>query len=628
MVEKNSKFNISKILQVFLVVFMLLAAPNPLPAQAQVLPGEGPKRVAIIEVEYRSYQWWLLSWRTSQVVCQVYTEHETLPDYAQVKYFCGDQIAQQWLNSGPCTDSERNSSQCNGLYLHMAGSTPATRKVEVNLPPAEVFVSIASCNPLPGSKACTTLPYLRLEAVEPLPNEQIIQIIGTYGGAAFTCPGGACDLPLGPSGVQGTEVTFMAQSSYGDQSENYTAQVRVIPWGDFADPEAASPDKPSYYVDVLSSQWRGEVSSSCSTVWQAFQPVDGPPPWLRTPELASDLVSRNRYYYLAGSLIKQGLVDARSCPDGGVFSSGSASECGMEAAQPIVDQWQNQFDSEIIRVAQDTGLPAQMMKNIFSRESQFWPGIYAKVYEAGLGHLSDVGADAVLLWNPSFYDQFCPLVLSTQTCQRGFGNLDKEQQQMLRGALVQKVNAQCPDCPVGVDLTQANFSISVFARSMLANCEQVGQIVFNSTGRMAGQVAAYEDLWKFTLLNYNAGSGCLATSMKRTIDQGLALNWANLSANLEPACQPGVSYVEDISSIPPSTVSGIGALVATPKPAVYLPTPTYVGTVYVLPTRLPTLTPTATATPYFTPTPTLTPTPTITPTPPAFTPSPTATQVP
>ena len=101
MVEKNSKFNISKILQVFLVVFMLLAAPKTLPAQAQVLPGEGPKRVAIIEVEYRSYQWWLLSWRTSQVVCQVYTEHETLPDYAQVKYFCGDQIAQQLLNSRP-----------------------------------------------------------------------------------------------------------------------------------------------------------------------------------------------------------------------------------------------------------------------------------------------------------------------------------------------------------------------------------------------------------------------------------------------------------------------------------------------------------------------------------------------
>ncbi len=74
-----------------------------------------------------------------------------------------------------------------------------------------------------------------------------------------------------------------------------------------------------------------------------------------------------------------------------------------------------------------------------------------------------------------------PLVLDTEVCQRGFGNLDQAEQEMLRGALVQKVNAACPDCPLGIDLTQANFSISIFARSLLANCEQVGQIIFNTT---------------------------------------------------------------------------------------------------------------------------------------------------
>lgn len=622
MLIKASKNIYSKLLQTFLAAVLLFACFGTTAVNAASFPSDGPDRLAIINVDYTAYQWWLLSWKSSQVLCQIYTEHEALPDFAQVKYYCGDQIAQEWLKTGPCSASQPN--QCNGFYLHLAGSTPATRKVEVKLPPAEVFLSLNNCNPLPGSKACTSLPYLHIAAEEPLPNEQIIQIIGSYGGVPFTCPGSSCDLPLSPTGIQGTELSFMAQSSYGDQSKLYSAQVRLIPWGDFANPEVASPDKPSYFVDVLSSQWRGEINSSCSTLWQAFQPVDGPPAWLRTPELATELVSRNRYYYLAGSLIHQGIVDASSCADGGLMGGGSASECGMQLAQPIVDQWQNQFDSEIIRVAKDTGLPAQMMKNIFSRESQFWPGIYAKVYEAGLGHLSDMGADAVLLWNPSFYNQFCPLVLSAQTCQRGFGNLDKDQQQMLRGALVQQVNAHCPDCPMGVDLTQANFSISVFARSLLANCEQVGQIVYNSTGRIAGQVTSYEDLWKFTLLNYNAGSGCLTTSMKRTVDQGLPLNWANLSLNLEPACQPGITYVDDISNIPPASYTGIGDLLTTPKPADYLPTPTYVGTVYVLPTRLPTITPTATPTPLFTPTPTPLPTPT----PPVPTSSPTATQVP
>jgi len=39
---------------------------------------------------------------------------------------------------------------------------------------------------------------------------------------------------------------------------------------------------------------------------------------------------------------------------------------------------------------------------------------------------------------------------------------------------VQNVSAACPDCPLGIDLRQANYSISIFARSLLANCEQVG----------------------------------------------------------------------------------------------------------------------------------------------------------
>jgi hypothetical protein len=227
-----------------------------------------------------------------------------------------------------------------------------------------------------------------------------------------------------------------------------------------------------------------------------------------------------------------------------------------------------------------------MMKNIFSRESQFWPGIYNRVYEAGLGHLSEQGADTVLLWNPSFFSQFCPLILSEETCQRGFGNLDPDKQALLRGALVQQVNAQCPDCPVGIDLTQANFSISVFARSLLANCEQVGQIVFNSTGRQAGQVASYEDLWKFTLVNYHAGPGCLGNALQRTIGYNQRLSWENVYPNLEEGCKTGFDYVQDVSAMPASGEPGIGDLLSTPEPAPYLPTPTYPPTPW--PTRTPT----------------------------------------
>jgi hypothetical protein len=186
--------------------------------------------------------------------------------------------------------------------------------------------------------------------------------------------------------------------------------------------------------------------------------------------------------------------------------------------------------------------------------------------------------------------------LSEQTCQRGFGNLDKEQQQMLRGALVQKVNAACPDCPVGIDLEQANFSISIFARSILANCEQVRQILYNNTGRQPGQLVSYEDLWKFTLLNYTSGAGCLGNAIQRTINNGNQITWENIAYNLQPACRAGINYVEDVVSMPAVEETKIEDLLVNPTNAAPIsPISTLPNVIY--PTSRPNTTPTP-PTPY------------------------------
>jgi len=102
------------------------------------------------------------------------------------------------------------------------------------------------------------------------------------------------------------------------------------------------------------------------------------------------------------------------------------------------------------------------MKNVFTRESQLWPGVYSEMAEAGLGQLTENGTETVLLWNPDFYDQFCPLVISFETCKNGFGNLSAVNQAILRGALMQRVNATCATCPLGIDLSQAT-SASIFS---------------------------------------------------------------------------------------------------------------------------------------------------------------------
>ena len=584
-----------------MVLIVLLALLRDTPVKSFGLPSEGPKRSVTISTDYAIYEWHLRDWKNSDLVCQIYTESDALPDYSQVLHYCGDKVQKQWMETGACIYGEdiNKPEDCPGLYMHLMHVTPSTKDVEIILPSPEVWISISGCEKTSQQNHCSQVPYLRLQATEPLPNEQIIQIVGRINNVGFTCPGAICDLPLSPTGMNGSLVEFWAESSYGDASPIFTAQVRVIPWGDFANPDGNPTDKPSYYVDVLSTQWLGEGVSTCSTIWQAFLPVDGPPRWLRTPATVEELYTTREYFLLAGSLIKQGLVNASACPNGGLEVNGSATPCGMDIARPYVKEWQNQFDAEIIRVASQSGVPAQMMKNIFSRESQFWPGIYDRVHEAGLGHLSEQGADTVLLWNPSFFSQFCPLVLSEETCQRGFGNLDPDQQALLRGALVQQVNAQCPDCPAGIDLTQANFSISVFARSLLANCEQVGRIVYNSTGRQAGQVASYEDLWKFTLVNYHAGPGCLANALQRTINNKESLTWENLYPNLEEGCRTAFDYVQDVASLPSTGEGGIGDKLSTPEPLPYLPTPTYAPT--QRPTRTPTRQPNPGSTPTATP---------------------------
>ena len=50
------------------------------------------------------------------------------------------------------------------------------------------------------------------------------------------------------------------------------------------------------------------------------------------------------------------------------------SNCGMEVARDAVNIWQNQFDEIILNTAKDTGVPANLLKNLFATESQFWPG--------------------------------------------------------------------------------------------------------------------------------------------------------------------------------------------------------------------------------------------------------------
>jgi hypothetical protein len=287
--------------------------------------------------------------------------------------------------------------------------------------------------------------------------------------------------------------------------------------------------------------------ATCSDSWGVFPPVGGSPEWLTTPRQSEELSSDIPYTYLAANLILQGAVDASACPDGGLAPGGGVNACGLEQARAAVDEWQDRFDELILSTAEETGVPARLLKNLFARESQFWPGIYQAAGDIGLGQLTENGADTTLFWNRSFYDQFCPLILEDGICSDGYLHLDEEQRAHLRRALVESVNATCADCPLGLDLTQADFSVGVFAHTLVANCSQAGQVVRNYSGEQPGEAASFEDLWKFTLVNYNAGGGCLAEGLTGAMGGDLDLTWENVAPHLKGACSGAVDYVNEIS---------------------------------------------------------------------------------
>jgi hypothetical protein len=524
---------------------LMLTAGTAFTAPPQSLsasnPPPGPDRFTTIIIDYTATTWWMAAWENNEVYCSIITDHDGPPTPSEVYRDCGVEIYNYWITQPPCVIGD--ARLCEGFYVYPIEQQAAQKEIAAELPAATAWLSLIDCQPVESvsTTVCEGMPSLVVTGLEPLPNETILRVEGTLGGQPFSCDAVECILPLAGTDPAGVDMEFWAYSSYGDSTILYTAQVRA------AQADVGDPDQLYWYIDVLSTQWQGQPPATCSESWQSFPPVGGAPFWLSTPVHGEDLASDIPYTYLAANLIIQGVVDAQHCADGGLIPGGGVNTCGLEAARPAVIEWQNQFDNLILSVAQETSVPAHLLKNLFARESQFWPGLFQGAADIGLGQLTEDGADTTLLWNSSFYAQFCPLVLDGEVCAKGYIYLEPIERDLLRQALVGSVNASCADCPLGLNLSQADFSIGVFAHTMLANCDQAGRIVRNITGQIPGEAASYEDLWKFTLVNYHAGPGCLGDALEGADLQGLALTWENIAPFLPGACSSAVDYVNDIA---------------------------------------------------------------------------------
>ena len=502
------------------------------------------------------YYWQLRLWSDNSISCEFFVEHEGTPTDSEIVANCTYQEFSTWKNTPAC-DSSIDTTYCSGVYLYNVNSEPTIKTVEVKLSPPKVWLSLTGCAPVDTKDYCQGKPLLVLTGEEPLPNESITSIYGNIGGQDFSCSSSQCLIELEGTPSNGAMIKFTAQSSFGDKSQDFTGLVRMIPVEGTTD---------QYYVDIISDQWLGKSPPSCSEIWQVFPESTELPEWLQTPQSSSEMSSSQTLYYLAAALINNGVVDASNCQNGGLENSYAASECGVVMAGAEIQYWQNQFDQEIVTVAKMDGVPANLMKNIFIRESQLWPGIYEKIEEVGFGHLTENGADTALLWNKEFYDDFCPLVLDQSACNLGFPQLSEENQKILKGALLRRSNATCSECVNGIDLTKANFSIHVFAETIKANCSQVNQIIQNNTGKSTREVSSYSDLWRFTLVNYNAGAGCLSKAIYQAHSVGDPIDWEHVAASLQDSCAAAVPYVVDVTGGDTESISEFSTPIPTMTP--------------------------------------------------------------
>jgi len=379
------------------------------------------------------YVWWMLNWKSNQIVCSVPIIHEGLPTFEEIKKHCGNESANEWLYTPPCNQSK----SCNGVYMHLARTESLT-----NQSPTDISESTANI------------------------------------------------------------------FAYQQQNRKF--------------------------ID------------SCALIWQA-QPPPGRPPWLMTPDIGGSLATYNDYYYLAGRLIANNIVKADHCRAGGLDGMGYANECGMDAARPFNHYWQNQFDPNIIDAAYEVGVPAQLMKNLFARESQFWPGTFYYPNEYGLGQITNNGVDVLFIWNTKFYNEFCPLILSKDSCSSSYIQLNRQDRDMLRGAVIAQINADCPDCLTGIDMDRTKLGIPFTANLLVANCHQVAEMVTYITDYTPGAVASYQDLWLITLANYHAGSGYISNALYKTWQKTGTLNWSEIASRIPYGAKEVHQYVEDIA---------------------------------------------------------------------------------
>jgi hypothetical protein len=505
--EQIGGFSALRILAACLFALVVLVFPT------HSTIAENDPRQVMVERSYLASHWQLARWHTGQTVCDIYSRLDGQPAVEEVTHFCGENTYQEWFTTPIC-----NGSDCSGLMLRYRGRGMHVYQELVKLPRISFKVALSDC--IPG-QICSVRPRLRVDAVEPVEGHRITRLYLRTQDRMWMYEGNQSLFELPITGEQGTWLEYWAVSDLGDESERVRIHFRSVPVN----------ENSSYQVDLVGKDW-AEYIPSGSLIWDLLPPIDEPLlKTLEQPLNARYLTTTNRYVYLAGQLIRNGYVNAAFCPSNGLLPNGTANACGEQASADQVLEWQNRYDEQIFNAAQRYNIPARVLKGVIAQESQFWPA-YGNPYELGLGMLTENGLDLLLNWNNEYYLDVCLRNYTELICSSGYSGLQEDQQLVLRGALLQSI---------GTDL-----EFDLLAATMAASAAQMDQVVRNTLLYPPRDVTTYEDMWKLTIGNYYAGSGCSGTALKIIAESDSPVTWEEITRNMWGDCENAAMYVERV----------------------------------------------------------------------------------
>lgn len=472
------------------------------------------------QVTVQSTHWQLLRWSDGFVTCNIYVSHTAQPNIEDVTQSCGMRIAETWITTPACIPAQNggSSSACSGLMLRYVGAYTQTATKTVTLPAITMRLQMTDC--LPG-QWCEARPGLRLIAQEPVEGHSIANVVVRVANNERVFRGAVSEIRLPPTSEKGEWLEYWAESDFGDSSQRFRVKYRAY--------SSVQDGRQVYRFDLLTSEWADSLPGG-ALLWQVFPPAsDSLLPKLLEQSLSPGyLATTNRYALLAGQLIRNGLVNATTCADRGILPNGAASSCGEQAAAEAVLAWQNKYDAQIYNAGLKYHVPARLLKGVIAQESQFWPES-SDPYERGLGFITENGVSLLLNWNPEYYLGVCLPVYGEAGCSAGYSNMRPDRQVIIRRAIFDRIGSDS--------------EIDVIAATLYASAAQTQQMVGNVLRSEVSEASTYEDMWKMSLANYYAGSGCVGDALRASINEPFPIKWESIANSLEGTCAIAADYV-------------------------------------------------------------------------------------